>query len=143
LGIGGGHRGLAQVAQRRGQVALVDDRKAVRGAGDRDVEVVAAVRGLGDDARRVGEHHPVELEALRLRHGEQRGRRVEGLRPVTADRLRNGSRQFGGARVRGDHREAPAVGSAEFGQVSADNLGDGRREHRRRGDADGTRRAAL
>src|SRR6516165_9004848 len=38
-----------QAVQRVGQVAVVDDGEAVRGAGERHVQVVAARRGLGPE----------------------------------------------------------------------------------------------
>ncbi|MBV9095498.1 MAG: SulP family inorganic anion transporter [Streptosporangiaceae bacterium] len=63
-----------QAVQHLGQRPVVDDGQPVRGPGDRDVQVVAAGRGLGEYSGRVGEHHPVEFQALGLGHGEQRGR---------------------------------------------------------------------
>src|SRR6185437_3436305 len=53
-------------AQRGGRVTVVDDRQAVRRAGDRHVQVVPAVLRLAEDAGRVRDDHPVELKALGL-----------------------------------------------------------------------------
>src|SRR6202034_1832754 len=129
-GSGGGGEG----GQRGGEVALVDDREAVGGAGDGHIECVAAVGRLGDDAGRVGQHHPVELQALGLRDGQQGGGRVEGFRALAGDRLRDRRRDLGDGAVGGDDRQPAAVGAAQLGQVRAGGPGDLGREVRTGGD---------
>ena len=95
--------------QRGGQVADVHDGEAMGGAGDRDVEVVPASRGLGQDPGRVHQHDTVELEALGLAHGQQRDRRVEHLGPVARHRGGDRPRHLRDPRPGRDHRQPAAV----------------------------------
>jgi hypothetical protein len=88
----------------------VDDGEAVGGAGQRDVQVVPADRGLGQDPGRVDQDHPVELQALGLAHGKQGDRRVEHLGPVAGHRRGQGPGQLADPGRGGDHRQAAGVG---------------------------------
>src|SRR5450755_918566 len=75
LGDGGGSGGgRGQSGEDGREFAFVDDGQAVRRAGDPHVEVVTALGRLRDDAGRIGQDDPVELQALGLRDGQQGNR---------------------------------------------------------------------